>query len=331
MIQTTFHLFVFAALIHFIAACNKPPFWSTKETPFPSVRRVNKTWSYRSAKANSNVTLLDPYFWLEESIETPEAKQFIDSELSLTEKYMAKCKNYDAITQSIRDVYNYDEYGRIFYGSINDTDSFYIYDLRLANEILRTFYLASPEEMDAAKQNNFAKPPGKKFLSESLLSENGTAKIKHFSFSDTGLFVYYVVESDSSVGTWYVRRLDSPLTPEVTKKIVTGGDGRMPDVIPSCDGGYTWYNGTNGFFYVQMNDPKTSNTTDVGSKVRFHRSERLMRVILRLYSQILMQEIIGTWIQVKTVNGWLSGAFRIRMNIRSLMLHALRIKSYPKR
>ncbi|PWN36837.1 alpha/beta-hydrolase [Meira miltonrushii] len=271
MNKTIFLIFLVAQLVHFVAGWNKLPYWSTKETPFPNVRRVNKTWSYRSAKANGNVTLKDPYFWLEEPIDTPEVKQFIDSELSLTEKYMAKCKNYNAISQSIRDVYDYDEYGKIYYGSLRNRSSFYTYTLRLANENLRTFYIASPEEIEAAKQNNFAKPPGKKFLSESLLSENGTATIKQFAYSDTGLFVYYVVETDAYVGTWYVRTLDSVLTSETTKKIVPGGDGRMSDVIPSCDGGFSWNNVTSGFFYSQINDPRTSNTTDVGSKIRFHK------------------------------------------------------------
>lgn len=254
-----------------IAAGDGPPYWSTKETPFPSVRRVNKTWSYRSAKANGNVTLLDHYAWLEDSIDTPEVQQFIDSELTLTEKYMAKCKNYDSMKQSIRDVYDYDRYGKIFYVPMRNDGSFYFYDLRLANEKQKTYYIATPEEFEAAKQTNFAEPPGKKYLSESLLSVNGTATIRYYTFSETGLFIYSVIEADSQVGTWYIRRLHHPLTTETTKTIIPGGEGRMDDVIPSCGSGYAWNNGTIGFFYVQRNDPKTSNTTAVGEKVRFHK------------------------------------------------------------
>jgi Prolyl oligopeptidase, N-terminal beta-propeller domain len=262
---------ILLTLVSCFAASDVPPYWSTKETPFPSVRRVNKTWSYRCAKANGNVTLLDPYAWLEESIDTPEVQQFIDNELGLTEKYMAKCKNYDAIKQSIRDVYGYDRYGKIFYVPKRNDGAFYFYDLRLANENHKTYYIATPEGFEAAIQTNFAKPPGKKYLSESLLSVNGTATIRYYTFSETGLFIYSVIEADSQVGTWYIRRLHHPLTTETTKTIIPGGEGRMDDVIPSCRSGYAWNNGTIGFFYVQRNDPKTSNTTDVGEIVRFHK------------------------------------------------------------
>jgi len=45
---------------------------STSKLEYPKVRRVNKTWSYKSAKAKGNVTYADPYYWLEGSVKEKE-------------------------------------------------------------------------------------------------------------------------------------------------------------------------------------------------------------------------------------------------------------------
>ena len=79
-------LFLFA-LFTFAAFAQNAPNWSTKQTPFPKARQVKKTWSYRSAKANGNVTFPDPYFWMEKPYETDkEVQKFAADQQALTEK-----------------------------------------------------------------------------------------------------------------------------------------------------------------------------------------------------------------------------------------------------
>jgi len=62
--------------------------YSSPRLVYPKVHRVNKTWSFRSAKANGNVTYSDPYVWLEGDSSEPDIQQFIKDQNTLTEKYM---------------------------------------------------------------------------------------------------------------------------------------------------------------------------------------------------------------------------------------------------
>lgn len=272
------HVFVFVyvslALIAILAfesrfAECKGNSWNVKKTPFPKVKRVSKTYSYRSAKANGNVTLADPYAWLEKPYDNDEeVKRFTLDQQELTDQYVKKCTNAKSITQSIRNAFDYDDY---FDWTYYDTakEPFYIYSLQRIDENRKTYYIASPKQVEAARKTNFASPPGHPFFKQEGLSVNGTASLSTFVVSNNGLLIaYLVVEEESDVGTWYVRKTSSPLVDPKTEP--PGGEGRLPDTILLGDGSLIWKPDDSGFFYTQVSDPKAGTNKDIGSVVRYH-------------------------------------------------------------
>ncbi|PWN36836.1 alpha/beta-hydrolase [Meira miltonrushii] len=248
---------------------NKAPCWSTKDTPFPKARRVDKTWTYRSAKAHGNVTFPDPYFWLEQPYTTTkEVQEFAADQQALTEKYMSKCTNAESITQSIKDAFDYNSYFDITFLD-NAINPFYFFSLQRIGESRKTYYIATPEEMEAGRKTNFANPPGHKYFDEGALSVNGTASIQTYQFSTNGLYLaYLVIDADADVGTWYVRKTTSPF---LKYSKTPGGDGRLPEAVPRGDGHIMWRSDNAGFYYVQVNDPEGGTNTDIGSVLRYHK------------------------------------------------------------
>ncbi|PWN36823.1 prolyl oligopeptidase [Meira miltonrushii] len=256
-------------LLTFVAFAQKAPNFSTKQTPFPKARQVSKTWSYRSAKAHGNVTYPDPYFWMERPYTTDkEVQQFAANQQAFTEKYMSKCTNANAIDKSIRDAYDFNDYFGFTFMD-DQKNPFYFFSLKRIGENRKTYYIATPAEFEAASKTNFANPPGRKFFDENALSVDGTASLSTYYFSlDSKYFAYLVTEADASVGTWYIRETSSPL---LKASKTPGGDGRLPEAIPRCDGSLMWKPDSSGFYYTQVNDPKGGTNTDIGSVARFHK------------------------------------------------------------
>lgn len=247
------------------------PFWNPQQNRYPNAKRISKTYSYRSAKAKGNVTISDPYNWLEKDLTTdPDVIKFINDQTNLTESFMAKCKDQKAIEQSINDAQDYDDYNNFNLVS-NALVPFYTYTLQRANENRQAWYVCSPEELQAAIKTKFATPPGKKFLMEEYLSENGTAGIAGWLISPNGkYFAYLVSDTGSQVSTWFVRTFDSPLLGG--GKQVLGGLGHLPnDVVPNSDGGFIWTMDSKGFFYTSALPTDAGYNTEVGSTVRYHK------------------------------------------------------------
>ncbi|PWN36373.1 alpha/beta-hydrolase [Meira miltonrushii] len=231
--------------------------------------QVNKTWSYGSAKEGKNVTIPDPYYWLEGDLHNDtDVIEFIKEETKVTEDFMAKCKDKDAITASITAAFDYDNYD--FFTRVDGGPSpYYTYQVKRAKEDRPTWYVCTPEELEAARKDNLATPPGKKFLVEELLSENGTANIQDWRNSPNGkYFAYLTSEANADVATWYVRSIDSPLINATT--FPPGGEGALPDVIPFCQSDFEWKPDDSGFFYIQTEDSKGGFNTVIGSTIRYH-------------------------------------------------------------
>ncbi|MCO5598619.1 hypothetical protein L7F22_052716 [Adiantum nelumboides] len=262
----------FAILTNGVKNASVPgaPFWNPKQNPYPNVKRVPFTRTYRSANAKGNVTFNDPYTYLESPIGTSvDVKKFVDDQSKLTESYMAKCKNRKIIEQSIKDGFNYDEYST-FDLIANAPVPFYTYTLKRVNEDRPIWYIASIEEMEFAKKNNFLTPPGKPFLNEIYLSPNNTASINMWQTSlDGKYFAYMVTDSSSQFSTWFVRTFDKPLL-KAGPNSPLGGEGTLPDVIPNVDGYFYWTQDSKGFFYTSTLSSDSGDNTDIGSSVRYH-------------------------------------------------------------
>lgn len=259
LLRTTFLALLTVFIVNTGAVVGQNSAWNINQNPFPKAKRISATLSFPSAKAKGNVTLTDPYQWLQNNSD-PDTIKFIADQKSLTETFIKKCTSAKQIEQSVRDAFNYYDYsGMTFFDDAKVP--FWFYNVIGPNEDRKTYYIATPAEMEAATKTNFAKPPGKKFLMESLLSSNGSASIIYTIMSlDRTMIAYLVVEAGADYGTWYLRKLNSPLVQ--AKTMPPGGEGRLPDSIPNVYQDLRWTLDSKGFFYTQ--------STDNGSIVAYH-------------------------------------------------------------
>lgn len=251
------------------SAAQGAPFWNPKQDKYPAVKRIQKTYTYRSARAKGNVTIQDPYNYLEKPVTDADVKGFVADQSKLLESYVSKCTNRKSIEQSIRDAFEYDDYTNVDFNT-NPAVPFYTYSLKRAGDDRYIWYIATPAEMDAAVKTKFATPPGKKFLDEKFLSANNTATIGSWQTSlDGKYFAYMVADSGSQISTWFVRTFDKPLL-SGGPSTPLGGSGTLPDVIPNVDGYFSWRLDSKSFFYTGTLPSAGGSNTDLGSSVRYH-------------------------------------------------------------
>ncbi|PWN33982.1 alpha/beta-hydrolase [Meira miltonrushii] len=251
-------------------AADAPSKPSSSGLVYPKVKRVNKQWSFRSAKANGNVTYDDPYVWLEQPPANDTAiQQFLSNQASVTESYMKRCSNLKQIQQSIQQATDYDEYDEMGLFAETSASPFYLYTLKRVGEQRPTWYKASVAEFQAGKKTNFANPPGKPFLNESLLTADGSANIvaQGVNISPDGKIFCYLVSGDNSdFATWYFRSINTPLVS--AKTFPKGGEGSLPVNIPFNQQDVKWTADSKGFFYVQA---QTNGDANANFMLRYHK------------------------------------------------------------
>ncbi|MCO5589956.1 hypothetical protein L7F22_043925 [Adiantum nelumboides] len=219
---------------------------------YPKAKRIDKKWSFRSAKANGNVTYDDPYFYFEGPTNDTSVQKFISDQASLTDSYMKRCSNIKTIQQSIQRSTDYDQYDEMGLFAEQSGNPFYLFTLKHIGEQRPTWYKASVAEFEAGKKNNFAQPPGKPFLNESLLSADGSSNIisQGVNISPDGKwFCYLVSENNSDFATWYFRSVNTPLIS--AKTFPKGGEGSLSLAIPLNQQDLKWTHDSKGFFYVR--------------------------------------------------------------------------------
>jgi len=240
-----------------------------KPPAYPKVHRVNKTWSYRSAKANVNVTYADPYYWLEGSSKDKDIQQFVADQTKVTETYIQSCKNKNAIEQSLTEASTFDKYKyMVLISSNNGGTPFYLYQVIRTGDNPPVWYTATVEEFQAAKKTNFQPIPGKPFLDEALLSPDGEANILLWNTSPDGKIFGYLVIENGEVGTWFFRSFTSPLITAKTKPL--GGEGRLKDILPVSADKISWTLDSKGIFYPKTVNSNEGTNTDLGYKIVYH-------------------------------------------------------------
>lgn len=243
---------------------------SASQLVYPKVHRVDNTWSYPSAKANGNVTYSDPYFWLEGKASDKDIEQFVQDQNAITEEYVKGCKGKDAITKSLTQASTYDKYKFVQQVSsiIEGVEPFYLYSLVRSGDQPRVWYTATMEEWQSAKKNNFNPPPGKPFLDEALLSDDGSQSILYQSASPDGKVFAYLVIGNGEVGTWYFRNFDTPLIKAKTKP--AGGEGRLNDTLPLSADDPAWLPSGKGIFYPMTVESDAGTNPNHGYKIQYH-------------------------------------------------------------
>ncbi|MCO5598618.1 hypothetical protein L7F22_052715 [Adiantum nelumboides] len=244
------------------------PDWNPKSTPYPSARRDDVSFSYQSAAANGNVTIADPYNYLEQSSDSSkEVQTFDDQQNAFFKNYLQKCKDADAIRASMKDAGHYDELGYpVAYGSKNA--SFYLYVRREINSDFRALYVATQAEIDQAVKNKFSPLPGRKVFDEASLDND--YNIYDQSISPDGKTLLYRVQKKSTNNLTTIHLLD-------ISGVYEGKDAKpYPEQITGAqDDSEGWTADSKGFFYVHelLNDDGSFNQSSlmyhyVGSKVK---------------------------------------------------------------
>ncbi|PWN34996.1 alpha/beta-hydrolase [Meira miltonrushii] len=216
---------------------------------YPKVHRVDKTWSYRSAKAKGNVTYSDPYFWLEGSKNDKDIKKFIADQTNTTETYIQGWKGKNTTVQALKDANYYDKYGPRW------------------NRWDRLVYCFD-SEFQAARKENFKNPPGKQFLNETLLSADGSASVLYVNASPDGKVFCYLVITAGDVGTWYFRNFDSPLVH--AKTFPDGGEGRLKDTLTVSADQLFWTPDSKAIFSPKTVETDEGTNPTLGYKMRYH-------------------------------------------------------------
>jgi prolyl oligopeptidase PreP (S9A serine peptidase family) len=243
--------------------------YSGPKLVYPKVHQVNKTWSFRSAKANGNVTYFDPFYWLEGDSDDTEIKKFISDQLNVTETYIQGCKNKDAIIDSLTQASSYEKYSTVTLVTPNTGETpFYLYILTRSGDQLPLWYTASVEEFQNAKKSNFESPPGKLFLDESKLSADGSSRIAINFNSPDGKVFGYLVSNPDTVAKWYFRNFTSTLINP--KTYPEGGEGRFIDILSPSDNYIRWSNDSKSLFYPQVEDSNNGTNPNLGYQIRYH-------------------------------------------------------------
>lgn len=224
------------------------PDWDPKKTPYPVVRRDETSFSYRSEATKGNVTISDPYNYLEQPISSSkEVKSFIDQQTSSFKSYFEKSKDIDAIRSSIKDAGNYDElsFPEAFGSKENPI---YTFRRRELGSESHDLFVAHQVELDQAMKDKFSTMPGKKIVDEASLGKDQSIFYPKISPDGKKLLFHAVRKSSGDLSTIHVRDISSistgPKSSNIYTEVITGNS----DVK---DG---WTADSNGFFYTHQVD-----------------------------------------------------------------------------
>ncbi|PWN36824.1 uncharacterized protein FA14DRAFT_183194 [Meira miltonrushii] len=222
------------------------PGWDPHSTPYPSVRRDDVIFQYRSEAAKGNVSVPDPYNWFEKS----DASDFIKSQLAFTKTYLNKLEDLDAMRTAIKDVSNYTPlYAPNILGPNGDPTYQYYFKEPGAKYWLS--YIAKQKDLDEAAATNYANLPGNLLLDDSLLG--GQVSYQQQISPDGTKLLYSAADPVTYANVnVYVRDVSNPLI-DKTKKIEAGGYGHYPDVVTGIQGNTEiWSGDSKSFFYTSL-------------------------------------------------------------------------------
>ncbi|PWN36825.1 uncharacterized protein FA14DRAFT_183196 [Meira miltonrushii] len=220
------------------------PGWDPHSTPFPTVRRGDVVFQYRSDAAKGNVSVPDPYNWLENS----DVSSFKQAQLAFTKTYLDKLEDLDAVRAAIKDAGSSATlYAPVPYGPKEDPT--YLYSFKDINTKFSRSYIAKQKELDDASRTNFAKLPGKVLIDDSLLG--GKVTWQQQISPDGTKVLYSIADPDTYANVKvFVRDVSNPLT-DTTQKSQEGGYGHYPDVITDYSPGTeVWSGDSKSFFYT---------------------------------------------------------------------------------
>ncbi|KAF8966430.1 prolyl oligopeptidase [Flammula alnicola] len=236
---------------------------------YPPTRRSNHVDIYKSA-SRGEVLVADPYQYLEEN--TDETDKFTTQQAEFTRKYLDKNPDLDRLEDAFKDC---NDYAKFYAPQLRDDGRYYWFynsGLDAQTALYRSKDSTLPNLSDVSDSG------GDMFFDPNVLSEDGTAALATYSFSDCGKFFAYGISlSGSDFISIFVRKTDSPFTEEVDPK---NDRGRLPEEIKFVKfSAIAWTPDSKGFFYQRY--PETSATIqengtiategDLDAMVYYHR------------------------------------------------------------
>ena len=209
-----------------------------QDLDYPHAKKVNVVDDYHGTKVE------DPYRWLEEPIDTPEVRQWVDAENKLTFRYLDSIPGRDGLMAELQRRINFERYevpfqqgGKIFY-SHND-------GLQNQNVLFVTSSLTGSARV---------------LLDPNKLSSDGTVALNGLDVSDDGKMLLYGTSSGGSDWIeWHVR------------DVSTGKD--LEDTVKWSKFVGEWDKSGKGFYYLSFPQPKegkTFTTANSEPSVRYH-------------------------------------------------------------
>ncbi|PWN34997.1 prolyl oligopeptidase [Meira miltonrushii] len=236
-------------------ARNLLPAWDPKSNPYPSVRRDDVSYTYQSTASKGNVSVADPYNYLEPSpASSKEVQSFMEKQAAYFKGYTQNMKDIEAVRASIKSAGNYDElqFPQAFGSKEKPLYTFYYREI---DKESRSYYVATQADLEQAYKSKFSPIPGKIVLDEASLGSDIYTYFQNIS-PDGKKFLYRtMVKSSKKPGTIHVRDISDIFTsskpPKDYPEQITGNSD-------TSDG---WTLDSNGFFYLH-NDHDYADGTD---------------------------------------------------------------------
>ncbi|KAF8898147.1 prolyl oligopeptidase [Gymnopilus junonius] len=216
---------------------------------YPAARLSDHVDIYKSA-SRGEVRVSDPYQWLEEY--TDETDKWTSAQEAFTRSYLDKNPDLAHLENAFRDCNDYPKYSAPSFRDDKRWYWFYNSGLEPQTAMYRSGDSTLP---DFSKVDGSG---GELFFDPNALSEDGTAALSTYSFSEDGKYFAYAISlSGSDFVTIYIRPTDSPLTKDVDVK---NDSGRLPEEIKFVKfSSIAWTPDSKGFFYQRY--PEASTTS----------------------------------------------------------------------
>ena len=220
---------------------------------YPNVRRDDSLVDILHGQA-----VKDAYRWLEQPDST-ETQQFVLAQNHLTNSILAKFPHRAALEQRLTQLFDYAKFGSPFRRA---SYYYYFYNSGLQAQSV----LMRVPEADLAPDTNFM---GDVFFDPNKLSQDGTAALNTFAFSESGTyFAYGVSYSGSDWVTIKVR----------PTKAAESADMQHDEIKWAKFTGITWLHDDSGFFYTRYPAPSqadmdagTETNANTDGMLYFHR------------------------------------------------------------
>lgn len=242
------------------------PGWDPKATPFPKAHRSEDSITYRSA-AKGQVKVPEPYLWLEAPpSQSEKTKEWVDAQAAFTEKYAKTCHDREELKKRLQENLNYARYSTPGRTGQDAASGLFYYSHNSGLDPQAAYYSATKEDLDEAEKEGYARPPGKKWFDQNLLSEDGTIALSSMAFSKSGRYAAYgVSKSGSDWSTVYFRDVTKPFTTPASdaEEASQGGPDRLADVLRHLK--YTsvaWAGEDQGVFYQRYPAPGKEGTSE---------------------------------------------------------------------